>query len=356
MERGGAGGPQHRCQAGNGRSADEFRRRDTVAGLLFQPAQHQQRQQRMSAELDEIVVPADLLDAEDAAEQLCDLLFQDGDRRPVRSRHRLAQHIRQAIAAHLSYRRERQARHHQDAARHLVAGHGCQHGHAKCRRLRMTVRRLNDGSHDILAQPGMRNTENRSTLHSWLRQQPLLYLERRDLGATPVDDVGDPTFQVQIPILVEPAQIAGTKPTIDEGRRTGDRIVQVTRSHPGAAHRDFSQHARGNRAAFPVPNCHLIDRRLARRARLVGRQWHLPADRTGLTRRVHVDQSRPNPVTNGAGHRHRQRRSGAARNTRPPFAQGPRVRLKRANQLALHRRCPDIPGRRSALGPFDELR
>ena len=44
----------------------------------------------------------------------------------------------------------------------------------------MTVRRLNDGSHDILAQPGMRNTENHCDRHSRLRQQPLLYLERRD--------------------------------------------------------------------------------------------------------------------------------------------------------------------------------
>ena len=58
-----------------GRGVEEFRHADAAAPLLLDPDQQSRDQQRMPAQLEEAVVAADLLDAQQIAPDRCELLL-----------------------------------------------------------------------------------------------------------------------------------------------------------------------------------------------------------------------------------------------------------------------------------------
>jgi hypothetical protein len=140
----------------------------------------------------------------------------------------------------------------------LLAGVGVQH---------------HGGGH-LLAERGVRDPEGDRLRHRRVAQQHLVDLPRRDLLATPVDQLLDAADQGQVAALVEHALVAGQEPAFQEGFGVGLGVGGVAVDHTGALDRHLAGRPGRQLRAGGVQHGHLDPGAHAHRAGLArgGRQ------------------------------------------------------------------------------------
>ena len=73
-----------------------------------------------------------------------------------------------------------------------------------------------DRRRDVLPKRGMGNRKGGRLPHGAMLEQRFLHVARGHLLAAPVDDLLEPARDGQIAVRVEPAQVAGAEPAVDE--------------------------------------------------------------------------------------------------------------------------------------------
>src|SRR6185437_16971835 len=92
-----------------------------------------------------------------------------------------------------------------------------------------------DRCRDVLTEGGMGDGEHRGLADLRVGQQRLLYLSRRDLFPTTIDQLLQSAGQGQETRIIENAPVTCAQPTVDEGCGVGVRVIEVTSHHPGPA-------------------------------------------------------------------------------------------------------------------------
>src|SRR5579864_7518652 len=132
---------------------------------------------------------------------------------------------------HLAGRRPRDLVHQVEFPRHLEIGELLP---AKLGQLLLGHRRRHHHRRRHLLAPGrMGNAEGHRLLDGRMRLEHLIDLARRDLLPAAVDHLLDPSQQPDISAFVERALVAGSEPSLGEGRRVRLRVVLVAVDHVG---------------------------------------------------------------------------------------------------------------------------
>jgi hypothetical protein len=223
--------------------------------------------QRVSAEQEEVVVAADVADCDVQCigPQRGDLPLEHGPRhrRNVDRSCSVVQHVAANTLdlrlADLARCVDGKRRADGDTPRNLEAGQHPGRVRPQFALVDAHARREDDGSGDLLAQRGMRDREHARLRHCRMPEQHAFDFARSDLLAAAIDDILDPSAQRQIPVAIEPTQVAGAKPAVDERGRGGHRIVEVPVDDAGAARDDLAERAFGHCVARRVDDRNVVE-------------------------------------------------------------------------------------------------
>ena len=285
------------------RGPEECRERQVrPAEPRFDARDDHRRLERVSAGREVVVGDAEVVQIQDLAPDRRELTLELGPwgnpspSRPAFRRDLLdAKPFGEADTLKLAGRAERDVRDDGDAARNLVVGQ------LLCReRLdlllgdRGAVAR-HDGHAHLLTEPRVRDGKGDGSLDVGMREEDLFHLERRHLLAAAVDELLQPSAEVEIPVPVQRAFVPGSEPAVAEGRLVRLRVPLIPREDGRAPDGHLAGAADRPVAAVIVEDGDLDARRAADRtaATLEGRERvrrHLVA---GLGHPIRLDDGAP---------------------------------------------------------------
>src|SRR5580704_14968955 len=95
----------------------------------------------------------------------------------------------------------------------------------------LCIQVLTGSGHDdraqVLAADIVRDADDRNFLHAGMREDGVLHVDGIDVGPAPDDHVLGPSADVEVAVLVQPADVACVQPTVDPGRFRGLRVIEV---------------------------------------------------------------------------------------------------------------------------------
>src|SRR5713226_3205880 len=114
------------------------------------------------------------------------------------------------------------------------------------------IRLQYDEGGDLLAEPLVGNADDRNQCHGWMTGDDLLDVLRRELLATPIDDVLDPADHLDPAVVADRAHIAGVEPARLVNLRGVDDRVRVAEHLLGATNPELPELPRRQRPPLVV--------------------------------------------------------------------------------------------------------
>ena len=193
---------------------------------------------------------------------------------------------------------------------------------------------------------GMRDREHARLRHCRMPEQHAFDFARSDLLAAAIDDILDPSAQRQIAVAIEPTQVAGAKPAVDERGRGGHRIVEVPVDDAGAARDDLAERAFGHCVARRVDDRNVVEHGGPDGARPANVRWQrVTRQRARLRHAVALEHRCAERVLESGHHLRIEARRTRPNEAKPCTANGVAIPVEALQDRLMDRRSGGIPRR-----------